>query len=151
MSQEINIFPATVEDLQSVVQIEETVFPSSHWSLKSFASCLNQADFWFWIAKLKNQVAGFLVCQVLDQEAELHNIAVVPSFQRQGVAQALLKELKEELKNKNVRELFLLVRASNLPAQRLYEKVDFKKVGERPKFYEKPVETAYIFCQTVDV
>ena len=40
--------------------------------------------------------------------------------------------------------LTLEVRASNTPAQALYEKLGFAQVGRRPKYYQNPREDALI-------
>ena len=38
----------------------------------------------------------------------------------------------------------LEVRVSNAPAIRLYEKLGFRKLGKRPRFYDAPAEDAWI-------
>jgi ribosomal-protein-alanine N-acetyltransferase len=43
-----------------------------------------------------------------------------------------------------VAAVFLEVRESNLPAQRLYEAIGFREVGRRRRYYQRPVEDAVV-------
>ena len=72
------------------------------------------------------------------------NIAVHPDYRRKGIAQALVNALVDTLKSQGSRCLTLEVRASNEPAQKLYEKLGFSLIGKRPKYYHNPKEDAYI-------
>ena len=72
------------------------------------------------------------------------NIAVRPEYRRRGIAESLIHELVSELKAKDAYCLTLEVRASNLPAITLYEKLGFVQVGRRPNYYTSPKEDALI-------
>ena len=63
------------------------------------------------------------------------NLAVVPELRRRGTAQALLQALQERLAARGIGSLTLEVRASNLPAQRLYTAAGFACIGRRPNYY----------------
>ena len=52
--------------------------------------------------------------------------------------------LGAELKKLESHSLTLEVRASNAPAQALYEKLGFREVGRRPRYYQNPKEDALI-------
>ena len=67
-----------------------------------------------------------------------------PEKRRNGVAQRLLEALILELKSREINSLALEVRASNLAAQKLYEKNGFQQVGCRKKYYVNPQEDALI-------
>ena len=51
----------------------------------------------------------------------------------------------DEFKQKEVQEIYLMVRASNAPAQKLYEKFGFEKIGVRKNYYYSPDEEALIY------
>ena len=72
------------------------------------------------------------------------NIAVSPDYRRQGIGEKLVTELVEGLKVRGNHSLMLEVRASNIPAQKLYEKLGFRLVGRRPRYYHNPKEDALI-------
>lgn len=139
----LTIAPATSEDLSFITAIEQQCFPDP-WSLKSFEQALEDPAFWLWVAKEKNSVIGYCVCQVVQQEAELHNIAVAPTHQHRQIATQLLRQLIESLREKKVEEIFLITRASNTFAQRLYQKFGFQKIGARPHFYRHPAEEGWV-------
>ena len=140
----IQFSPAKHKDLPAVAALEQELYPQP-WSEKDFEELLEQEAFWFWVAKQEEEIVGYLVCQVVANEAELHNIAVAKKIQRQGVGKFLLQKLIEALKQKEVQEIYLMVRASNVSARKLYEQFGFKKVGVRKNYYHSPNEEALIY------
>lgn len=84
-----------------------------------------------------NRIIGFLICQIVLDEATLFNIAIEPAMQRKGLGVLLLKELIEQLKEKGIKTLWLEVRESN-PARWLYEKQGFNEVDIRKNYYPTP-------------
>ena len=76
--------------------------------------------------------------------ADMMNVAVHPDFRRKGIAEALVNTLVEELKAIDSHCLMLEVRASNVPAISLYEKLGFREVGRRKNYYRNPREDALI-------
>ena len=67
-----------------------------------------------------------------------------PDFRRRGIAEALVNELVARLKSRESRSLTLEVRASNLSAITLYEKLGFSQIGRRKNYYRNPREDALI-------
>lgn len=135
-------------DLEEVVRIEKKLFPLP-WSLQSFLDLKKDPHFWLWVAKVDNQVAGYLVAQVIQGEAEIHNIAVDPKKQRQKVATVLLKEFLNKVKQAGGEVVFLMVRASNLSALRLYESFRFSLKGRRKNYYHSPKEDALLLTKSL--
>lgn len=95
-------------------------------------------------AKSDEQLLGFISTQILADELEIYLIAVSPSHRRQKIATFLLEKLHALAKAKELRAIFLEVRASNLPAQKLYQSFGFNLAGVRKGYYQNPVEDAYI-------
>ena len=89
-------------------------------------------------------MAGYVGSQTVMDETDMMNIAVDVRYRRQGVAQALVEALAEQLKKAGSRCLTLEVRISNQPAIALYEKLGFAQVGKRPNYYRNPKEDALI-------
>ncbi|MBT0720017.1 ribosomal protein S18-alanine N-acetyltransferase [Rosenbergiella collisarenosi] len=107
---------------------------SHPWSAATFQA--NQGERFINLrADIDGELAGFVICQVVLDEASLFNIAVSPTFQRRGVARHLIMSLSERLIERDVMMLWLEVRASNLPAIGLYESLDFNEVSRRNNYY----------------
>jgi ribosomal-protein-alanine N-acetyltransferase len=66
------------------------------------------------------------------------------------VGRALLQAALEELGGKDVRQVFLEVRESNLAAQRLYGGLGFRPIGQRPNYYRSPRENGLVLCLTLE-
>lgn len=105
-----------------------------------------------YVLMLRNQdIIGYISYRFLLGEAEIHNVAVLPNWQGQGLADKLLKECLGALKRLGTMAVFLEVRLSNQAAIKLYCQNDFEQVGLRKKYYHYPVEDALIMrCQLRD-
>ena len=126
-----------------VAELEKQCF-SDPWSVNSVASELNN-PLAFWLVAVEGDcVAGYVGSQTVLEETDMMNIAVHPDFRRKGIAESLINALVAELRALGSRSLTLEVRASNEPARKLYEKIEFRQVGRRPNYYRNPREDACI-------
>ena len=126
-----------------IAQLEKICF-SDPWSENSIASELeNKLAFWL-VATEEDRVAGYIGSQTVMDETDMMNVAVHPDFRRKGIAEALVKDLVENLKKMGSHCLTLEVRASNTPAITLYEKLGFTEIGRRKNYYRNPREDALI-------
>lgn len=133
----------TLQDAPAVAQLEIACF-SDPWSEKSIASEVdNPLSYWL-VADDNGTIAGYVGSQSVLDAADMMNLAVAPAYRRKGVGQNLVNALVEHLQDKQVIALLLEVRVSNEPAIALYEKMGFKQVGRRPKYYHNPRENALI-------
>ena len=80
-------------------------------------------------------VCGFIVYTQLLDEGAIHNVAVSPACQRQGMARALLAEVLDIFTREGATRALLEVRASNTAAQRLYGSFAFEHDGVRKNYY----------------
>ena len=126
-----------------VAELERICF-ADPWSEKSVASELDNK--WaLWLVALEGDaVVGYIGSQTAVDETDVMNVAVHPDHRRKGIAEALIKRLVSELKARGSHALMLEVRASNVPAISLYEKLGFLQVGLRKNYYHKPKEDALI-------
>ncbi|ENI9073148.1 ribosomal protein S18-alanine N-acetyltransferase [Listeria monocytogenes] len=96
------------------------------------------------LAEDESRLVGFLVWQETDFEAEVLQIAVLPSYQGQKIATALFDFLPAD------KEIFLEVRKSNQRAQAFYKKEKMAIIAERKAYYHDPVEDAIIMKREID-
>lgn len=129
--------------ISQIAALEKMCF-SDPWSEKSIASELDNPLALWLVAVEEDTVCGYIGSQTVMDETDMMNVAVHPEYRRQGIAESLVNNLVEELCKVGSHSLTLEVRASNISAQRLYEKLGFLQVGKRPKYYRNPREDALI-------
>ena len=129
--------------VSQIAALEKLCF-SDAWSENSIRSELsNKLSLWL-VAVDGDRVAGYIGSQTVLGWADMMNLCVSPDYRRQGIGEKLTLELERQLRENQVECLTLEVRVSNAPAIALYEKLGFKQVGKRPRYYEKPREDALI-------
>lgn len=127
----------------AIAELEKRCF-SDPWSVNSITSELeNSLSLWL-VAIEGDQLAGYVGSQSVLGWADMMNLAVAPEYRRQGIGEKLVQMLEQQLKAEKVTCLTLEVRASNLPAITLYQKLSFSQVGRRPNYYYNPKEDALI-------
>ncbi len=81
--------------------------------------------------------------------ADLLDIAVLPECRGKGKADALMSFMHTECKARGIKEIFLEVRESNMPAILLYKKHGYEQISVRRKYYSAPTEDALIMRKTL--
>ena len=135
--------PMTTEHISQIAQLEQLCF-SCPWSENAIASELNNPLSQWIVAVDGDVVAGYVGSQSVMGEADMMNIAVAPTYRRQGIAETLVQYLIDMLKDREVYCLTLEVRSSNESALSLYKKLGFAQVGCRKNYYTTPKEDAHI-------
>lgn len=139
----IQIIPMKEAHVSQIAALEKKCF-SDPWSERSIASEL-QNPLSLWLAALDgDRVAGYIGSQTVLGESDMMNLAVSPEYRRQGIGRSLVRALIDRLRQMGSHSITLEVRASNLPARKLYESLGFTQVGLRKGYYEKPREDACI-------
>jgi ribosomal-protein-alanine N-acetyltransferase len=126
--------PLTVEDLVDVLAIEREVFPAP-WTEGMFLDELAAGGRRYLAAIEDGAIVGYGGVMVIDGDAHIMNLAVVPVSRRQGLGSRLLLALIDEALGLGAAHLTLELRASNEPARTLYERFGFTPVGLRPRYY----------------
>ena len=135
-----------IAHVAQIAELEKLCF-SDPWSEKSVASELNN-PLALWLTAVEGErVTGYIGSQTVMDETDMMNVAVHPDFRRRGIAEALVNELVARLKSRESRSLTLEVRASNLSAITLYEKLGFSQIGRRKNYYRNPTEDALLLSK----
>ena len=138
----IIIDKATLSDVDELVKIENACF-SSPWSESSLRESLENECSRFYLALADGKAAGYMGVQIFSGEGYVTNVATLPEYRRQGVATRLIERALEN----DMEFITLEVRESNIPAISLYERLGFERVGERPKYYSNPTESAILMTK----
>lgn len=117
-------------DLAAVYQLNRETFPES-WSLEGLKGAL-KGGYELLLCMNGTNLTGYLLSHDVLDEVHIMQVAVAPSYRRRGIAEQLSRNL---LAAKQGVALLLEVRASNLAAQSLYEKLGFVHSGVRKAYY----------------
>ncbi len=152
MIEEIKItFPSpdTVGLADAITDAECECFGKNAWSRASVEEFI-QNEYSHVVAAYKgDKLIGYAGVFVLFGEAELTNIAVLPSERRRGAARSMLTALISLSRTLGAELLHLEVRESNAPAISLYEAFGFQIDGRRKNYYSSPREDALLMTLTL--
>ena len=135
--------PMNETHVAGIAALEKICF-SDPWSENSIAYELTSRLSYWLVAVEGEEVVGYIGSQSVLGESDMMNVAVHPDHRRKGIAEALIAALSAGLKERGNVCLTLEVRASNVPAITLYDKLGFVQVGRRPNYYRNPKEDALI-------
>ena len=136
----------TSDHLAEVVSIEKNT-AKNPWTETQLANSIATTV----VLKDKKLVIGFAVIAMVADQAELHNIAIHPQWQGQGLGSVFLHTLIETVPS-NIRMMYLEVRVTNFRAIRLYSGLGFEEIAERKGYYRSELgsEDALIMCKVLD-
>ena len=131
------------ELLESLLAIEERCF-SDPWSRGMMQSALADPAVSVFALREGDLLVGYMMLLTVLPDGEILNLAVLPEYRRQGLADKLFEACAEHCRAIGVEMMFLEVRESNTPAISLYEKQGFVTVGRRKNYYRYPREDALV-------
>jgi len=133
------------QDLDGVLEVEGESF-SNPWTRDMYVWELqNRSVCHIFIVRTPEcRVAGFCACWLVFDEVHINNVAIRPTYRGLGMGTALLQHVLAEGRRLGARRATLEVRASNVGARRLYERLGFYLAGTRRNYYTSPVEDALI-------
>ena len=124
--------------------VERSSFPVP-WPANAFRHELTQnRNARYVVAREDERIVGYGGLWLMVDEAHITTFAVHPDARRRRVGERLLQRLFEIATDMGAEWLTLEVRASNLAAQRLYEKYGFRRTGVRRRYYSDNNEDALI-------
>ena len=139
----IKIVNMTEEHIKDLAELEKECFHAP-WTEKQLEEEQKSEYSLFLVALNDETVAGYVGCQTTIDGGYITNVAVFPNMRGKGIAQKLLFELNNKIKEKQLEFITLEVRVSNIPAINLYRKMNYQEVGVRKNFYRNPKEDALL-------
>jgi [ribosomal protein S18]-alanine N-acetyltransferase len=137
---------ATAHDVVEAIVALETESFTNPWPRETLVWELQNSDVTR-VHVLRDEagiVAAFSVCWIIFDELHINTLAVAPAARRRGVATALLRAVMAEAELEGALKATLEVRASNVAALALYERLGFRVSAKRAGYYTNPPEDALI-------
>ncbi len=131
--------PITIEQLalaqaSELAALHQQCFSDGMWSLEQLSDSLKLTSTLGFASMLQGKITGFILLQLMQDEAEILTFCVHPLYQRQKIGEQLLQYVISTIKES---DLFLEVACDNAPACNLYGKLGFELMGRRPNYYRR--------------
>jgi ribosomal protein S18 acetylase RimI-like enzyme len=131
-NQAVIVRRARAEDLNAVLQIDATCFPTPWVKGEEILGPALISAPYFSVAEFSGEVIGYTYVTIHQGgiHAHLVRIAAMPAYQGQGVGVRLLAEVVRFCRHRRIDLLSLNTQDYNKTAQRLYEWFGFERTGE---------------------
>lgn len=136
--------PAVARDIDQLVAIEQACF-ATPWDRAAFEYelTINQYAYYL-VIESEQTIIGYAGAGFIFDEGHITNVGILPTYRGQGLGLQLMQQLIAQAQKQQVSYLTLEVRESNVIAQRLYQKLTFRPVALRKKYYSDNQEDALI-------
>ncbi|WP_460365042.1 ribosomal protein S18-alanine N-acetyltransferase [Actinocorallia lasiicapitis] len=125
-------------DVPAVMELEHEVFADQPWTVEMLLGELVQqpATRHYVVLESDGAIIGYAGLSAAGGQGDVQTIGVRAAHQGHGHGAALLTELLDEAAERGCEAVFLEVRADNTPAQKLYERFGFARIGVRRRYYQ---------------
>jgi len=135
-------------DVSALAAIEVDAF-SDPWTASAFAEVLRMSGARTTVmVDFNDAPVAYCVLITAADQGEIANLAVAKHAQRHGLARKLLADALAFANTRLIVSVFLEVRESNAPALALYRSKDFREIGRRKGYYQRPPEDALVLQWT---
>ncbi len=132
----VHLREMTVDDLPTVMVLEEELFAPDTWTASMYREELGQSDTrHYLVADDDGVVVGYAGLIAYDDEAHVATIGVARDRQGEGTGALLLDALLTEADRRSP-VVLLEVRADTEVARGLYRRRGFTEIGRRPRYYQ---------------
>ncbi|NKB61910.1 MAG: ribosomal-protein-alanine N-acetyltransferase [Gammaproteobacteria bacterium] len=133
--QRLKIVPCSVEDIDILLELEKCSTKYG-WSKSDIASSINAGYDCYKLIE-DQRVSGYCVIQLIGEEMEILNIVIHRRYQGMGYGGFLLTSIFQMKRYESVKDVWLEVRESNVPARKLYGRIGFTQSGTRKNYYHR--------------
>ncbi len=137
------IRPLKEQDLDRVCELEATSF-SMPWKKEDFRYLIEDAGSEYFVLVNEEEIIGCAGYTDQVGEGYINNVVIEKEKRGRGYGKELMEAVLDAGRKKGIRDFTLEVRVSNETAVKLYESLGFESAGVRKRFYEKPVEDAFV-------
>ena len=142
--QKFVILTASSSDHAVIADLHARSFPRG-WTESEISKLALQPNVFMLVARAVGEpegpILGFNIVRVADDEAEILSVAVDPKAGRnRGLGDSLMREAILRLRADRISKLLLEVDGANEPAIKLYKRLGFQIVGNRPGYYRSDAD-----------
>lgn len=142
----VAIRPLLVGDLDAVLAIETSSF-TSPWPRDGFLRDIQLNPNAHCHAAVEGEeLVGYIDYWVVGSEAQVATVAVHPQRRRRGIGEQLMRFALDDMAARGVGIVTLEVRVGNTHAQALYERLGFRPLGTRKRYYQDNHEDAVVMA-----
>lgn len=134
--EKIKIRMMTSEDLPTVEHIDQCAFPSLWQNSQAGLTKAFELQGISTVALYNDTIVGYQISTTMTIYGHLARLAVLPAYQRQGIAYALVYDLLEKFKERRLWRVTVNTQSDNTPSLRLYKQFGFEMTGEKIPTYE---------------
>ena len=136
-----------MRDFLEVLDIEEESFDDP-WAKEDFLYYLRR-NCKMMVSESDNNVDGFMIYELHKGRLQIINFAVRLDYRRQGVGTAMMEVLKYKLFEEERKEIFTVLRESNLEAQLFFKSQGFWAERTLRDYYKDTGEDGYFMKYNV--
>jgi ribosomal protein S18 acetylase RimI-like enzyme len=150
-SYEVTIRPARREDLDAICRLEQGCFSAYNLSRRQLQYLQHRHTAVFLVAERGGQIVGEGIALLRHHKHSLsgrvYSLAVDPAHRGQRIGERLMRAMVEQLRDRNVRRVYLEVEATNTSAVHLYERLGFRGIGGLPDYYGDGKDGVHMLCE----
>ncbi|MEX0899612.1 MAG: GNAT family N-acetyltransferase/peptidase C39 family protein [Gammaproteobacteria bacterium] len=130
--------PATLDDLDALVDLEHRCFDSDRLSRRSFRRMITRANAALLIDREGDALRGYalVLFHAGSSLARLYSVAVDPAHRGHGIARTLLAEAERVAGERDCIDMRLELRRDNSDALKLYEASGYRQFDVQADYYE---------------
>jgi len=128
---------ASLQDTPILAGLHAKSFGEAAWSTTQIADSLALTTTYAVLVEENDRPLGFILCQIVQEEAEILTLCVESALRRKGTGKKLLEIAMIYAQERKARRMFLEVATDNQAALFLYEKAGFCPIGRRKNYYHR--------------
>ena len=136
----ITIQEATINDLETLYQIERECFTIEAFSKQHIVYLLKKPNAVNLVAQINSTIAGFIIGLILRYDkrttGRIYTLDVAVKYRRKGVGLKLLDRIERVFVGRGVKICYLEVRRDNVAALELYRRHGYLEVEELKDYYK---------------
>lgn len=132
-----------IDDLDRIVEIERSCMPAP-WGATMLSTEFENGIARFHGATVCGVLVAFCLTHLILDELHILIVAVLPEYRQRNIAFLLLSAVLDYGRTNGAVSSFLEMRISNIPARKLYEKLQYRVVYIRKGYYGDTGEDAVV-------